>query len=219
MHQGKPLVVIEAKLLGTPLQNAANQASAYCTALKAQYLVCTDGDVWNVYKLNNSDLVPFKELRISSTDAWQVTQDMLFLWKPIICYSITKIPVVYPPDSPPPPPPPGIPLPELLEKLVAGQKVTLNYIHFPPQYSGTPIKSYKDLLVETVKYLDGQGLLPAGGIRTILIPSGSPLKNPARYSKVNSWFVCTHGSARQMIDYAIRVLNKCGLKPSSVYVT
>ncbi|MCX7688279.1 MAG: hypothetical protein N2045_09940, partial [Fimbriimonadales bacterium] len=73
-------------------------------------------------------------------------------------------------------------------------------------------------LVEIVKYVDEQGLIPPNGIKTVVIPSGVYLEKPARYSKVNSWFVCTHASTPQKVEYAIRVLEACGKDPLQVYV-
>jgi hypothetical protein len=74
--------------------------------------------------------------------------------------------------------------------------------------------------VKVVDYCDSLGKIPSGGIDKIVVPSGSPLKNLSRYSqaKSKSWFVLTHGSAKQMVDYAIRVLKACGIDPCTVFV-
>lgn len=47
---GKPRVVVEAKSLGSSLQQAAMQALGYCNALGFPYFAVTDGRFWELYE-------------------------------------------------------------------------------------------------------------------------------------------------------------------------
>ncbi|MEJ5295921.1 MAG: type I restriction endonuclease [Fimbriimonadales bacterium] len=233
MHQGKPHVVIEAKALGTSLQNAQKQAATYCKALGVSFLVCTNGDVWNFYELKKSAFVSRLELKILSSDTYKTAQDLLLLWKPLVYSPVERIPRIIPPEASSKRsrksqgrggrgqksglPQGAISLKELQIRLASGWEGSPRYIHFPGRQE-IPVDSYKDMLVEIVKYVDEQGLIPPNGIKTVVIPSGVYLEKPARYSKVNSWFVCTHASTPQKVEYAIRVLEACGKDPLQVYV-
>jgi hypothetical protein len=234
--QGKPLVVIEAKSLSTNLASARIQGFVYCSSIGAAYLVCTDGDQWEFYETQSQQLL--MQTKISSLSVCDAVQKLLCLWKPIVCTSPKNIPQIYTPvssvshqhestrqsrggqQSIPPPVPGAIPLCDLPYELVSGRTQPPSNIYFPPSYNPISVRSFRDILVQVVNYCDSLGKIPSGGIGGIVVPSGSPLKNPSRYSqaKSKSWFVLTHGSAKQMVDYAIRVLKACGIDPCTVFV-
>jgi hypothetical protein len=239
---GKPLLVIEAKSLSGSLAGALNQGFGYCSSLGAAYLVCTDGDQWEFYETQSQQLL--MQTKISSLSVCDAAQKLLCLWKPIVCTSPKSIPQICTPvssvssqrkstrksrggqQSIPPPVPGAIPLCDLPYELVSGRTQPLvsgrtqppSNIYFPPSYNPISVRSFRDILVQVVDYCDSLGKIPSGGIDKIVVQPGSPLKNPSRYSRVRSWFVLTHGSAKQMVDYAIRVLNACGIDPCTVFV-
>jgi len=233
---GKPLVVTEAKSLAKSLAGVENQGFGYCSKIGATRLVCTDGNHWKFYDAQNRELL--QEVEISSLSVCEAAQGLLFLWKPIVCTPPKDIPQICTPvssvshqhesthqsrggqQSIPPPVPGAIPLCDLPYKLVSGRTQPPSNIYFPPSYNPISVRSFKDILVKVVDYCDSLGKIPSGGIDKIVVPWGSPLKNPSRYSqaKSKSWFVLTHGSAKQMVDYAIRVLNACGIDPCTVFV-
>jgi hypothetical protein len=178
-----------------------------------------------------------QEVKISSLSVCEAAQGLLFLWKPIVCTPPKDIPQICTPVSSasserkvkrksrggqksiPPPVPGAIPLCDLPYELASGKTQTPSYIYFPPNYTEVPVGSFKDILVRTVEYCDRLGKIPQGGVGRIVVPSGTSPGNPARYSRVGSWFVCTHGSARQMVEYAIRVLKACGIDPCTVFIS
>lgn len=65
-EDGKPRVVIEAKSLGTSLQQAAMQALGYCNALGFPYFAVTDGRFWELYETFRP--VPLPEKLVMSLD-------------------------------------------------------------------------------------------------------------------------------------------------------
>jgi hypothetical protein len=232
---GKPLVVIEAKSLSENLAKAQVQGFEYCSSIGAAYLVCTDGDYWEFYETQNKRLL--QQIKISSLNVCEAAQGLLFLWKPIVCTPPKDIPQICTPVSSasserkvkrksrggqksiPPPVPGAIPLCDLPYELASGKTQTPSYIYFPPNYTAVPVGSFKDILVRTVEYCDRLRKIPQEGVGRIVVPSGTSPGNPARYSRVESWFVCTHGSARQMVEYAIRVLKACGIDPCTVFIS
>jgi hypothetical protein len=219
--QDKPLVVIEAKSLSTNLARARVQGFVYCSSIGAAYLVCTDGNQWDLYETQSQQLL--QKIQLSSLSVYDAALKLLCLWKPIVCTSPKSIPQICTParggqQSIPPPVPGAIPLCDLPYELVSGRTQPPSNIYFPPSYNPISVRSFKDILVKVVDYCDSLGKIPSGGIDKIVVPSGSPLKNPSRYSQEKSWFVLTHGSAKQMVDYAIRVLKACGIDPCTVFV-
>ena len=52
LSEGNPAIVIEAKKLGTPLSDAANQCFQYCSKDGILYFAVTDGSIWDVYETN-----------------------------------------------------------------------------------------------------------------------------------------------------------------------
>ena len=50
LRDGKPAVMVEAKKLGTPLQDAASQGIGYCIEDGIGYFAVTDGQQWEIYE-------------------------------------------------------------------------------------------------------------------------------------------------------------------------
>lgn len=49
LSEGKPVMMVEAKSLGTPLQDALEQGLRYCLIKRTRYLSITDGRRWGIY--------------------------------------------------------------------------------------------------------------------------------------------------------------------------
>ena len=83
LNGGKPVIVIEAKKLGTPLYSAAEQSVTYCVNAGIRYFVATDGRKWDVYETHRP--VPLAEKKIVSFDITDspadVCLDALVLWR------------------------------------------------------------------------------------------------------------------------------------------
>ena len=108
--------------------------------------------------------------------------------------------------------------------LTAGGHKPPFQIIFPGSYSTVTAKTFKGIFVETVRYLDSIGKIPTHGIQKvrgfqkIVVRAGTPLPHPARFSRVGSWDVHTHGSAGDMVQNAIDALRVCSVDPNTVYI-
>ena len=50
LHNGKPVIMVEAKKLGTPLHEVASQGIGYCIEDGIGYFAVTDGGQWEIYE-------------------------------------------------------------------------------------------------------------------------------------------------------------------------
>lgn len=86
---GQPTMVIEAKKLGSGLQNGARQAVDYAmdASRQARYFAITDGQNWEIYDTNR----PANDMRVASFDIMasspaEVCLKALALWRPSVEY-------------------------------------------------------------------------------------------------------------------------------------
>jgi hypothetical protein len=236
MYQDRVLVVIEAKALGKLDQSAVSQGFTYCGALGAPLLVCTDGESWEIYDLNKPVASARTSQLLFSKDSTSViAQTLLTLWKPIVCAGLSQPPSIFASAMPATtsatsnttnvptlvnaPPSHAIPLNSLPKLISQSNSFRPSAIYFPPNYSPTPIRYFNDIVKEVVLFLSRQSLIPQAGIPPIVLPSGSTVVNQRRYTLLGSWLTCTHGSASQVVRSAIRILRRCKVNPTSVYVS
>ena len=79
-----PAVIVEAKKLGTPLLDAAQQAVNYCTVDGFEYFVVTDGDDWQLFETlrrGNLDAKRIMRFRLLSDPTADVCRKALALWR------------------------------------------------------------------------------------------------------------------------------------------
>ncbi len=219
----KPHVVIEAKALGLLSSNTPRQANAYCRHLGAAYFVCTDGDIWEVYRYASQGGSLLARWQISKMAPADVARYAKCLEKPPIVPAVPSIFAPSSPLSPTPPPPPSnsISLDQLYKQLQHTRKLAFSYsrLHFPGSNAPVSVGSYVDILRKVVRYLNNAGLIPAPGVPSIVVPIGTGSLNPRYYTRVGSWDVLTHGNAARVVGFAVQVLNHCGINPSTVYVS
>ena len=217
MSQSNPHIVIEAKALKMMNSNCVSQGSAYCSALGASVLVCTDGETWSIYR--SPSFTQSATVNLSRDDIFQVISSLISL------YNQAKLPSqIQFNTSTSSAPSAQMTLPDFAASLTAGGQTPPFKVIFPGSHGIVNAKTFKDIFVETVKYLDSMGKIPSNGIQRvrgyqrIVVPAGTPLQNPARFSRVGFWEVCTHGSASQMVQNAIDALQVCGVNPNTVYI-
>ena len=85
LSDGKPIIMVEAKKLGEPLQSAVEQGIQYCLMQGTGYFSATDGRRWEVYDTHKR--VPIDEKRVVSFDlngpsAAAACLQALSLWRP-----------------------------------------------------------------------------------------------------------------------------------------
>lgn len=103
--EGKPIIMLEAKSLDTPLKDAVKQVINYCMHDGTEYSAVTDGRRWEIYETHKP--VPIDEKRITSFDlkdlsVAEVCLKVLALWRPsVISGQITvgATPVIGLPDD------------------------------------------------------------------------------------------------------------------------
>ena len=100
MSDGSPAMMVEAKSLGTPLQDAVlAQGINYCLMEGTSYFSVTDGRLWEVYETHKP--VPINDKRIVRLDLKdnqaQVCLKALALWRPSVSsgqVSVGQTPVI-----------------------------------------------------------------------------------------------------------------------------
>jgi len=86
LGDGKPMIMVEAKKLGTPLQDAASQGIGYCIEDGIAFFAVTDGRQWEIYETHK--MAPIAEKVIVQFDLTHspgvVCLQALALWHPAV---------------------------------------------------------------------------------------------------------------------------------------
>ena len=86
LNDGKPMIMVEAKKLGTPLHDAASQGIGYCIEDGIAYFTVTDGRLWEIYETHK--MAPVSEkmvVRFDITHSPPITcLQVLALWRPAV---------------------------------------------------------------------------------------------------------------------------------------
>jgi len=248
-HQGKPLVVVEAKVLGAlnPSEKLSSvvisQGIPYCEKIEVSIFVCTDGDTWQIYHIEKPTKVTLLHaVHVSRLRATGAFEKLIFLWKPVICspqpYELpifvdSELSLEKPaPEKgvahPIPLPDGSINLSELQKRLPQRGKAEFKYntIYFNDSTNTEKynIINFTDILRKVVLYADKHGLIPTEGVQNIVLPRLPSGQNAGYYQELKShsgkkWYIHTHANPKRIVLFAIRVLNACQIDPSTVYVS
>jgi len=95
-NEGKPLAFVEAKRLGTPLQDRLNQVITYCVENGVEYCVVTDGMEWAAYDVfkrvpNSEKLITRFSLMMPDHE---VAMKALWLWRGNLVEGMPVVPPV-----------------------------------------------------------------------------------------------------------------------------
>lgn len=181
---GGPAVMVEAKKLGTPLQDSVIlQVLNYCQMEGTKHFAITDGARWGIYDTHKP--VPMNEKRVAEFDLMgqssaEFCLNALALWRPsvhagyvavgsspVIVESDEDTPPVTPqPTVPSPVQPPEVePQPEDWRPLTSIDAASFNkdsdkpsQILFPNE-SQTDITTWAGFVVEAVRWMNREGLL------------------------------------------------------------
>ena len=107
LNDGKPVMMLEAKKLDTPLQDAVEQGIKYCMMQGTNYLALTDGRRWEIYETHKP--VPIDDKRVVAFDlkdqsAPEVCLKALALWRTSVIsdrVQVGQTPVIDLTDDPP----------------------------------------------------------------------------------------------------------------------
>ena len=186
MNNGSPAMMLEAKSLGTPLQDVLSQGIQYCLMEGTSYFSVTDGRLWEIYETHKP--VPINEKRIVRFDlkdnSAQVCLKALALWRHSVesgDISAAQTPVVEPAQpqqdtpqtvvqsapTPPIQPESVIPKPEIGEwqslsefNPKSGDKAPPDLLL--PDNKTVQIPNWKSLIVEATRWLIDNNLLGPG---------------------------------------------------------
>ena len=210
----KPASVVEAKRLGSFVENHLDQMVGYCISQGIAYAAVTDGDHWQMYR--TFDPVPLVQKRvldvqISTTHAFECALKFLLLWKPNVetGRAIKGEKPVFPGGSrdgggedPPPPPGDWTPLPDFQFEGKSVKELTLKL----PDGVERQLQYWYEIPIEIAEYLIRKGKLTAEkcpvdksrGARLIhMEPLRSGGENFARAIRLsNGLFIEVHGSAK-----------------------
>ena len=240
LGDGIPVMMVEAKKLGTQLQDSVlGQGIQYCLMEGTSYFSVTDGQRWEVYETHRQ--VPINEKQVIGFDlknhaAAEVCLKALALWKPSVQagqavaaeesvvgrFEDTSVP----PEKgatvdPPPPPSDSEPLTEITE--ATGRKVTEMVF---PDGSRTPLKNWSYLPVEAVRWLMTKGMLNAsdcpimhsGSKGSSYIVHTQPVHRDGRSftsrGEVNGLYIERHGSSVALLNRTTAIVEHVGQDPA-----
>ena len=193
---GKPVSMVEAKSLATPLdETVVRRAMEYCTAQGVRYTIVTNGDRWELYHVFQSG--SFEERRLLAlsilTDpAHQCALKFLMIWRPnlasgqpveanapILAGTSPATTVVEPvvdtgPPAPAPPSLPGEGWTSLAEFRFTAGSPAPSVIRFPGE-AEREAGRWNRLLLESAEYL-----IRTGKLTPLICPV--PVPGSARYS-------------------------------------
>ena len=241
MSDGTPIVVIETKVLGTPLDNARVQAHAYSNKFGIGYMVATNGDHWQMFGVSNNSKLGESILRILMN--FQLTQNepyacalqVLGLWRPNLASGEPKeaaTPVTIKPSpedsvSTTPEPANDGDWERLTSLKVKSRQKAPASIRFSNS-SPKPIKNWTDLLVSVAEHLVETGKISAGdcpvpvikGNRNLLHtdpthPTGSEFHSKR---KIGELWLNTHFPSPDSYEHSRWLIEQFG-DPSTVLVS
>ena len=234
---GSPAMMVEAKKLGTPLQdNVILQVLNYCQMEGTKHFAITDGARWSIYDTHKP--VPMNEKRVVEFDLAnqppaEVCLKALALWRPsvqsgYVAPGNTPIPAPEPTPTPTPTPIPDSGEWQPFEEISSGGgEQPPKEILFPDRRR-TEMKYWTDILVETVRWLTDKGILtnrqcPMSRPRTRRYmvhtePVHSHGANFASPVQVNGLYVEKNVSAPASISHAIAIITHVGQDPAQFRV-
>ena len=174
MNNGSPAMMVEAKRLGTPLQDSVlSQGINYCIMEGTSYFSVTDGRIWEIYEPHKP--VPIHDKRIVQFDIKgnpaQVCLKALALWR--LSMGSGDIPTAQPSVVEPTHPQPSSPETEIAHIPARTDEIgwlplselsprrgdqAPSEILFPDN-STVQIRYWNSMLVEATKWLIGKNLL------------------------------------------------------------
>ncbi len=216
LWEGKTLVMVEAKSLGSNLESARNAGFHYCWQNRVPYFVVTDGDVWELHDLREMGGRQIFRVQLSRDNPGDAARQLLALWRPampeVVCAPSM---VVKLPEEETPQPPEGIPLSKLRQTPVTGRKVS-GRLRFPDGEE-MPVNRWKNLLVAVAKWAlpKVRARLPVKGPhgKTVIAADKSTMSGP---EPVDDAWVETRCDAQQCVKRACYILEAAKVDPNQV---
>ena len=242
LGDGKPMMMVEAKKLGTQLRDSVlNQGINYCLMEGTNYFSVTDGQRWEVYETHKP--VPIDQKRVVQFDlkhmsAAEACLKALALWRPTV-QSGHVAPgyesvvgstegLSEPSDTSGSPPPPEDEGHEWLSITEISVKKGVKPIELRfPDGSRTHLKNWDSIAVETVRWLTDNNELDASHCPILSKDShhcvhSEPVRKDgssfANYEEVNGLYVEKVGFAHATISRTLSIIEYVGPDPAQFSV-
>lgn len=241
----QPIAVIEAKRLGSIVDNHLEQAVGYCIQQGIAYAGVTDGSHWQLYR--TFEPVPLVDklvldIHIADAPAHQSALQLLLLWRPNLASGQpmpASAPILATPQPTPSPVEPihrQTPSGQSQSEWVALSSFTWNKGAQVPSLikfsdgSEHPAQRWRNLVEIAATWLWSKGLLTPsnlpvsvpGGSRYVVSSepihsSGNPFIAPQAIPGTTAVIEGNVGGA-QAISYAKALLQHCGVNPADVFL-
>lgn len=216
-YNGTPLVMVEAKPLGTDLNKVRDIGFQYCWQNKVPYFVLTDGNVWELYDMKELGGNNIFRIQISEDTLGDSARKLLALWRPAMPNVSEKFPelVISTIQQPPKPETSKISLKDLNQQNVTYTKISAK-IHFPDGKTAFT-ETWQGLAFEVAKWalpkLKELGKLPLG---RLIRDTKTKMEKPKSLDK--DWFLETFLSAKDSVRESVRILKNAGIDPATVFI-
>ena len=222
LSDGKPVIFLEVKKLGDGLADAIDQGVDYCQEENVNLLVVTDGNAWFLYespKGGSQSPTPIATFTVRSTEIEKLSEQVsLLLWSELKTPRRENYDQETNSEW------------STLEKWSKAKGERRPSVMKFPDSSLFPVNHREDLVLNTVKWLEKEGLLEslipvsAGGsartgTRRFLVADQQepePGKPMAKPEKVGKYYVDVAECRRGPVEKARSLLMRAGVQPSSV---
>ena len=235
---GPPSLVIEAKSLLTPTENAIEQTINYCIQDGIDYFIITNGDDWEAYETHRRG--PMQEKRVTAfkiTDMSQSTvMGMLWLWRGNFKSGDPVGPVTHTTEDETGTPEQGDVTETAVNKSngdslneltdVTGRAAP-QFMSFP---DGTqkPVSKWNRIQIAAVEWLVETGRLNESDCpltnsrRTHLVHTSPYRRDGKRFTQpapIGQFWIDGHASAHNHVSRAKDILDAAGVDPATIFVS
>lgn len=224
MSGDRPAALLEAKKFGENLSQAIDQALYYCFRQRITYMVVSDGNQWELHDAFKRDDVDTSVIKVSlQSDTTQAAAlKLLHFWQPNLGANSG---ITAPPT--PAPTQPEAPAANLVSASAGWTPLSQinpginarrpNGLRFPGGETRT-IKSWRDVLLETVNWLVKNGTLTAQQlpIRGLGFIQSEPKSARDSRQVSEGVYVNTNMGAERIVDSIRNLLNHFRINPETV---
>ena len=236
---GPPSLVIEAKSLLTPIENAIEQTINYCIQDGIDYFVITNGDDWEAYETHRRG--PMQDKRVTAFKITDMNQSavmgMLWLWRGNFKDGEPAVPTPPPPAEEVPTTPPDYDNTTVEPVTPSNKGTALSEMtdvtgHAPPQimlFPGgitKPVGKWNRVQIATVEWLVETGRLnesmcpvtgPGGRVVVDESPHSRTGKEFVAPQQFGNFWVEANYVASNQVRRTKEILKAAGVDPATVF--
>jgi hypothetical protein len=218
-HDGKPIVMVEAKPLRSDLEKARGEGFRYCWQNKVPFYAITDGNVWELHDLREMGGKEIFRIQLKSDNPGDAARQLLALWRPAMPEVKVAKPPVLSEEGGPPPTPSGLSLQELRKQVQYGDSPPTS-IRFPDGKQ-EDLRTWSRLLVAVAKWAlpKLKQKLKQKKLRLDNLIERSDKRLRRSQNIGYGWWVETKFSSKDCVRKAIHILEAAGVSADQVFVT